>query len=50
MIRTPVFGKQESAGNCWNQADIPMILYHVDENGPLGGHLYLVDHGSMDRG
>ena len=27
-----------------------MILNHVDENGPLGGHLYLVDHGSTDRG
>ena len=46
MICTSVLGKQESAGNCWNQANIPVILNHVDENGPLGGHLYLVDHGS----
>ena len=50
MICTSVFDKEESAGNCWNQANIPVILNHINENGPLGGHLYLVDHGSTDCG
>ena len=36
MIRKSLFGKQEPAENCWNQirnqANIPIILNHVNEN------------------
>ena len=36
VIRKSLFGKQESAGNCWNQttnqANVLVIPNHVDEN------------------
>ena len=36
VIRKSLFGKQESAENCWNQtrnqAEVPVIPNHVDKN------------------